>query len=125
MEKKKFQTRTVFIVIAFVVFIILILDLNNRLGELFRLSSLEQTAQVEVNILEQTKQALQTQIAYATSDLAVEDWAYEEGRMAREGDQLVIPLPPVDYTPEPFFQATPTPQKVESWQIWWALIFGE
>ncbi len=102
----------------------LVMDLNSRLNDLFRLSSQRDQMQQEVNQLQITEYALETKIAYATSDVAVKDWARENAGMGQQGDIPVIPLSPKDYTPQPATQPTPTPQVVEHWQKWWALFFG-
>ncbi len=102
----------------------LVMDLNSRLNDLFRLSSQRDQLQQEVNQLKITQNAFETKIAYATSDVAVKDWARENAGLGQPGDIPVIPLPPQDYTPQPAAQPTPTPQVVEHWQKWWALFFG-
>jgi hypothetical protein len=102
----------------------LVMDLNSRLSDLFRLTSARDQLNNEVNKLQVTHDTLQTQIAYATSDQAVNDWAREYGGMGQNGDIPVIPLPPKDSTPQPDVQPTPTPQVVDHWQKWWALFFG-
>ena len=75
--------------------------------------------------LEGTSEALQTEIAFADSDKAVEEWARTYERMGEEGDQLVIPLPPKDITPEINYFPAAIPEESENWQIWWELIFGD
>jgi hypothetical protein len=102
----------------------LVMDLNSRLSDLFRLTTARDQLNNEVNQLQVTRDTLQTQIAYATSDQAVNDWARQYGGMGQSGDIPVIPLPPKDYTPQPVLQPTPTPQVVDHWQKWYALFFG-
>ena len=102
----------------------LVMDLNSRLNDLSRLSGQRDQLQNEVNQLQITQFALETKIAYATSEVAVMDWARENAGLGRPGDIPVIPLPPNDYTPQPVVQPTSTPQIVEHWQKWWALFFG-
>lgn len=102
----------------------LVMDLNSRLNDLSRLSSQRDQLQNEVNQLQITQFALETKIAYATSEVAVKDWARENAGLGQPGDIPVIPLPPKDYTPQPVVQPTSTPQIVEHWQKWWALFFG-
>ena len=102
----------------------LVMDLNSRLNDLSRLSGQRDQLQNEVNQLQITQFALQTKIAYATSEVAVKDWARENAGLGRAGDIPVIPLPPKDYMPQPVIQPTSAPQIVEHWQKWWALFFG-
>ena len=110
-------------VIALVLLMLLMMNLNSRLSEYFRLSSTRDKLGVEVDQLKATKMALDTQVAYATSDQAVEEWARNEAHLARPGDKVIIPVTPVGQTPVPEVQATPTVQPVNNWQVWWALFF--
>lgn len=103
----------------------LIIDLNSRLVSLNRLSKQRDQLQVQVLGLQATATALAEQVTYATSEAAVDQWAREEGHMTRPGDVLVIPIPPPGATSVPVFVPTPVPQKVENWQVWWALFMGE
>jgi cell division protein FtsB len=102
----------------------LILDLNHRIEELFRLTSERDAMSTEVGLLHQTEQALQTAIAYGNSDSAAEKWAREEAFMARPGDQPIILLPDPKYTPQPTVIVEPTPVTYHNWQIWGLLFFG-
>lgn len=108
-----------------VILFFLVMDLNSRLNELSRLTEQRNDAATAAAKLEGTLQVLQTQQAYAGSQGAVEEWAYNEGHMVRPGEQLVIPISPPGTTPEPVFVPTPTVQPVENWEIWLALILGD
>ena len=101
------------------------MDLNSRLNELSRLTAQRDRASTVVSVLESTLQVLETQVAYATSEGAVEEWAYNEGHMVRPGEKLIIPLSPPGTTPVPVFLPTPTVVPVENWEIWMALILGK
>jgi pyruvate/2-oxoglutarate/acetoin dehydrogenase E1 component len=79
----------------------------------------------DVLALKQTEMVLRTQIAYATSDASVREWAYESGHKAMPGDNIIVPLSPPGLTPVSPTPVVSTPQKVENWQVWWALFFGE
>ena len=118
MKRPSFSWKYALIIIGFVVLAILVMDFNNRMSALRRLSTQKVgvLAQLEGQI--QTQSYLQTQIAYATSDAAVMEWAYEEGSMVRPGDVPVVPLAPAAGTPVP----TPTPvvvtTPIANWQFW-------
>ena len=73
--------------------------------------------------LESTKIAIETQIAYANSDKAVEEWARTYGKQVLPGDQLIVPLPKENETPDVNYLVVPTPDTSENWQIWWNLFF--
>ncbi len=117
--------KKIILIAAAVVLFFLVMDLNSRLNELSRLSVQRDKASTVVSVLESTLQVLETQVAYATSEGAVEDWAYNEGHMVRPGEKLIIPLSPPGTTPMPILVPTPTVMPVENWEIWMALIFGQ
>jgi len=122
--KFPFDLKKVGLVIAIVVLFFLVMDLNTRLNELSRLTEQRDNAATVVSQLQNTLDVLDTQVAFATSEGAVEQWAYGEGHMARPGEQLVVPLSPPGTTPIPVFIPTPTVMPVENWEVWKALILG-
>jgi hypothetical protein len=109
------------LVIGLVVLTLLVMDFNNRMAELRRLSDKREDVSVEATGLMQTQVHLETQIAYATSEAAVVKWAYEEGHMVREGENLVIPLEYPGFTPEVTVIPTATPEPESNLQIWFSL----
>jgi hypothetical protein len=124
-RKFPFDLKKVGFVIAAIILFFLVMDLNNRLSELTRLSAQRDDAQQVVDDLELTLGVLNTQIAYATSEGAVEQWAYEEGHMVRQGENLVIPLQPAGATQEPLVVETAAPQSISNWDVWLALFLGK
>ncbi len=113
------------IVGAVIILFFLVMDLNSRLVSLNKLSSERSQMQTEVSGLNATTTALSDEIAFATSEAAVDIWAREEGHMAHEGDVLIVPLSPPGATPVPVFAPTPTIQPVDNWDVWWTLFFGK
>ena len=109
------------IVIGLVVLTLLVMDFNTRMAEQRRLSDKREDVAVEATDLRQTQVYLETQIAYATSEAAVQEWAYEEGHMVREGENLVIPLEYPGFTPEVTIIPTTTPEPETNFQIWLSL----
>jgi hypothetical protein len=107
------------------ILILLVIEFNTRLEELNRLNDQRDEVRTEATQAMQTQIALQTQVAYAGSTAAVEEWARTEGHYIQEGDQAVIPIgqpgsePVIAETPPP----APTPMK--NWEEWWNLFFGE
>lgn len=110
-------------IILFVVMFIMILGLNSRLSEYLRLSSQQDQMQARIVQLESTQIALETQIAYANSDKAVEEWVRTYEKQGLPGDQLIVPLPLEEKSSEINYIAEPTPFTSENWQIWWELFF--
>jgi len=109
------------IVIGLVVLTLLVMDFNNRMAGQRRLSDKREDVVIEATDLRQTQVFLETQIAYASSDAAAQEWAYEEGRMVREGENLVIPLEYPGFTPEVTVIPTTTPEPETNFQIWLSL----
>lgn len=85
-------------------------------------------AQAEVESLRAEQAALIAQLDYVRSDPYVEAWARSEGKMVREGEILVVPVPsgtmvesePVEVEEVP---VQVVPEEPESWTLWWSLFF--
>jgi hypothetical protein len=124
---KKFpiDLKKIGLVIAVVVLFFLVMDLNSRLNELSRLSAQQSNAETVIAILTSTLSSLETQVAFATSEGAVEEWAYNEGHMTRPGEKLIIPLSPPGTTANLVVNPTPTSVPVANWQVWLALLSGK
>jgi len=118
MKRPKFSWKYALIITGVVVLAYLVMDFNNRMAALRHLTAEKEVVAAELGSLEKTQVALQTQIAFATSEAAVEKWAYEEGHMVQPGDNPVIPIAPAGSTPVP----TPLPESsrttVSNWQMW-------
>jgi hypothetical protein len=109
------------LVIGLVTLSLLVMDFNNRMAGLRRLSDKREDVVIEATDLMQTQVYLETQIAYATSEAAVNEWAYEEGHLVREGENLVIPLEYPGFTPKVTVIPTATPEPESNLQIWFSL----
>ena len=125
LPKIPFNTKRIVLAVVAIVLFFLVMDLNNRLSELSRLSKQQEKAATVIAQLESTLNNLNTQVAYSNSQGAVEDWAYEEGHMTRPGENLIIPLVPAGTTPQVLTVVTTTPEPVENWQVWLALLSGK
>ena len=101
-----------------VLLVYLVTDFNSRTAELRRLEMQIENVAAEATQAVQAQQLLTTQIAYATSEPAVREWAYEEGHMVKPGDNPVVPVQASGSTPVP----TPAPEVVQkplsNWQMW-------
>ena len=120
----KIGKQWIFIAMIAILFF-MVLGLNSRISEYFRLTGQREEMLQRIENLEATQAVLKTEIAYANSDKAVEEWARTFERMVLPGDQVIIPLPPKDFTPEINYLATPAPPDGQNWQIWWELLFDE
>ncbi|MCC7117504.1 MAG: hypothetical protein IT310_03175 [Anaerolineales bacterium] len=123
MPELPFSLRRVAVFIGAFLLILVMAELNSRLEELNRLN--DRLAQVQTLATQsiQTQAVLQTQVAYAGSDEAVEEWARTEGGSTRPGDQPVVPLGEPGSAPALAPTPAPTPTPLQNWQVWWELFF--
>ncbi len=118
MKQIKFSWKYALIIVGVIFLAYLIMDFNNRMVNLRNLSEQKDRVAAQVTSLVQTRTSLETQIAYATSEAAVIEWAYEEGQMVRPGDNPVIPLAPAQSTPAPTPRPIITQPAMKNWQVW-------
>lgn len=125
MNKSLINWRRVAAFVGIALLTLAVIEFNNRLEELNRLTDEVNEYRANATQAVQTQAALQTQVAFATSDAAVDQYAREENHMVQEGD---IPGAPVgnsrDQTP-PTATPAPTSTPMPNWQVWWDLFFGE
>ena len=116
--------RYILIVVGLVVLVLLIMDFNSRMEEWRRLTVQKEQVSAQVTNLAATNAYLEGQIAYATSEAGVMEWAYQDGHWVRSDDFLVVPLSPDGSgvpTPAPVPMVVREP--VENWQLWLSLFF--
>lgn len=119
----KFKWRNFLVALGLFLAVMLLIDFNRRMEELGSLNSNLEAVQAEGTAVLQTQEALLTQVAYATSDGAVEQWAYQN-KWVRVGEH------PVQLEASGSVEVTPVPTPVvqvetpSNWQIWWELFFG-
>jgi len=125
MERWPVKPKHVAIAIGLLILAALIMNFNQRLEELNRLTTQAETARARATALMETQVALQTKVAFATSDEVVGQWAREERRWVRSGETPVVVLPADSGTPTA--SPTPPPQTPppRNWQVWWELFFGD
>lgn len=107
------------------ILILLVIEFNTRLEELNRLNDQRDETRTIATQAVQTQFALQTQVAYAGSTAAVEEWARTEGHYIQEGDQPVVPLGQPGSVPVISETPLPVPTPMQNWEEWWNLFFGE
>jgi len=121
--------RFVIALIIIVILVMVVLGLNTRVAELRTMAEEVAIYEERVWALEHTKMALETQIAYATSDPPVVKWAMEDMRWVRPetGEKLIIPRVDPNATPIPEIIETAPTETVsfENWHFWMALFFDE
>jgi cell division protein FtsB len=78
--------------------------------------------------LEAEATALHTELNFVNSDAFIEQWARRDGRMIRDDEMLVVPVP-AQSTPVPAptmvvaRPAAPEDDAPQNWQLWWQLFF--
>ena len=117
--------RRVILVVVIILLVLLMMDFNNRMVRALELEQQAQAMTTRMAELEQTKVYLEAQIAFATSEKAVEQWAREDAKLIKEGDVPIIILPPskptLTPTPAPLVQEKP----LSNLEIWKELFLGE
>src|SRR5919109_4479245 len=103
----------------------IVLEFNRRLEELNMLNRQNELVQAQATQAVQTQLALQTQVAYAGSNTAVEEWARTDGHYIQDGDLPVVPLGQPGSAPIVVNTPTPVPTQPANWEVWWDLFFGE
>jgi len=126
------QLNSTQIMLAVVIAIGLMLTLNfsARIVDDRNLRSIRQAVLVEIELLRQEQADLIRQREFARSDDYVASWARSEGRMIREGEILIVPVPAGIGTEPEIVAATAaqvetTLPRPENWALWWALFFDE
>jgi len=119
----KFKWRNVLIVLGLVLAVVLLIDFNRRMEELDSLTAKLNSVQAEGTSVMQTQVALVTQVAFATSDQAGDQWAYQN-KMVRNGEHAIQLEPSGTITATPVPAPVTQAQALPTWRIWWELFFG-
>ena len=117
--------RRIAVMIGILVLIFTVLEFNRRLEELNTLNRQTEAMRGQMTQAMQTQVALQTQVAYAGSTNAVEEWARIDGHYVQDGDLPVVPLGQPGAPPVEAATPTPAPTQMPNWEVWWNLFFGE
>lgn len=119
------NVRRVLVLIGILALVFIVLEFNRRLEELKMLNRQNQLIQTQATQAIQTQFALQTEVAYAGSNTAVEEWARTDGHYIQDGDLPVVPVGQPGAPPVEASTPTPVPTQPANWQVWWELFFGE
>ncbi len=125
MPEFPFSMRRVTVFAGVIILIMIMVELNSRLEELNRLNDQLDQVRIAATYSIQTQAALQTQLAYAGSTQAVEEWARTEGHYMKEGDQPVVPIGQPGSDPIVITTPIPMPTPMQNWQVWWGLFFDK
>jgi hypothetical protein len=119
------NVRRVLVLIGILVLVFIVLEFNRRLEELNMLNRQNQAIQTQATQAIQTQFALETRVAYAGSEAAVEEWARTDGHYVQDGDLPVVPVGEPGAAPVEASTPTPVPTQLPNWEVWWDLFFGE
>lgn len=119
------NVRRVLVLIGILVLVFIVLEFNRRLEELNMLNRQNQAIQTQATQAIQTQFALETRVAYAGSEAAVEEWARTDGHYVQDGDLPVVPVGEPGAAPAEASTPTPVPTQLPNWEVWWDLFFGE
>ncbi len=119
------NARRVLVMIGILMLVFVVLEFNRRLEELNMLNRQNQLIQTQATQAVQTQSALRTQVAYAGSDAAVEEWARLDGHYVQNGDLPVVPVGQPGAAPFEVSTPTPVPTQLANWEVWWNLFFGD
>jgi cell division protein FtsB len=108
--------------------LILAINFSGRIAASQPLEEVYNGVQTEIAALEREQATLVAQRDFSQSDAYVEQWSRSEGKMVRDGEVLVIPVPanrgvqptPVPVPTIPVQTSAPPP---DNWMQWWALFF--
>ncbi|MGA2490756.1 MAG: hypothetical protein ABSF99_11335, partial [Anaerolineales bacterium] len=88
----KLKWRFILITLGLLLAVVLLIDFNRRMEELNRLTTNLESVHAEGTAVMQTQVALKAQVAFATSDDAVMEWAYKN-KLVRPGEHPVELVP--------------------------------
>ena len=108
------------LVIVLVILALLVIEFNSRTAELNQLVAEQEIVANQYNQRVQTKAALEADLAYATSDAAAVEYAYEHN-MTRDGDMPVVPVQAYASTPTPVAPVVVETTEEANWERWLAL----
>jgi cell division protein FtsB len=113
----------VLVIVGLIIGLSVIIDFNRRIQAEQRIVAEANQLRAEVTALAATQSALATEVAFASSDAYVAQWAHGEGRYVQPGEVLVVPVAPSGAASIPAPTVTAEPEPPSNFQIWWSLFF--
>jgi hypothetical protein len=112
-------------IIGILMLVFIMLEFNRRVEQLKTLDGQYALMLSQATQAVQTQGALNTQVAYAGSNSAVEEWARIDGHYVQDGDLPVVPIEQPGAPPIEASTPAPTPTPMQNWEVWWGLFFGK
>ena len=111
--------------------LILAINFSSRIAAGQPLVERFESVEAEVEQLRAEQATLVAVRDYSQSDGYVEQWARSEGKMVRDGETLIVPVPvgapaaqeQPDATPMPVVPVQTTDVQPPNWVLWWQLFF--
>ena len=100
----------------------LAIDFRRRIEQGQSVTANQVELEAAIATLETRQEALKAERAYVASDTFIEAWAHDQGKMVREGERLVIPIPMGEPIVEQPAQPGPA-EALPNWHVWWSLFF--
>jgi hypothetical protein len=119
------QPQRIAIFLGIAILLFLIIDFNTRLEGLSRLQNGLATKQASGTQVVLKQYALETQVAYATSDAAAQEYARNQAHMVQPGDNVIVPIPLPGATPQPSPTPAPAFANKSNWDVWMEYLFGQ
>ena len=120
-----FNARRVATIIGVIALVFIVLEFNRRLEEMNLLNKQYELVLQQATQAVQTQAVLQTLVAFAASDGAVDAWARTDGHYVQEGDLPIVPIGQPGAAPIELSTPATAPTQVSNVQPWWDLFFGE
>jgi len=112
--------------------LLLAINFSARIRRGQQIDELRNQIQATIDVEQDRNRQLRATQVYVAGDESVAAWAHAEGKLVREGEILVIPVPgEVTATPIPQerppevkqLNTEPKPEEEAYWQLWWSLFF--
>ncbi len=113
----------VLVIVGLIIGLSVIIDFNRRIQAEQRIAAEANQLRAEVTALAATQSALATEVAFASLDAYVAQWAHGEGRYVQSGEVLVVPVAPSGAVNAPVPAVAAEPEPPSNFQIWWSLFF--
>jgi cell division protein FtsB len=108
--------------------LLLAINFSGRIAAGRRIEGERDSLDRVITTLQAQATALKATLSYVNSEAFINKWAHSEGKMVKEGEVLVKPVPG-QITPQP----SPTPfvavsvgdshPETQNWKLWWQLFF--
>jgi hypothetical protein len=128
-ERRRLSNLQIVFVAILSIGLLLVINLSGRIARGQQMETERRRLEATLDVLQRQKLELLKDRDYAASDSSVEQWAHTQGKMVRDGEVLVIPIPagntePTPTAPAPVLASARVSQpQTPKWHLWWNLFF--